>query len=105
MPELPHQRRQRYLGLGLSMYDVLVLSDDVSVATYFDGVLAAGAPAKPAANWVMGDVMAHCKVRFACVLGTFMLRSTFIGSKCIAVLAGCVPSIHPSSEASPACTC
>lgn len=63
MPELPEQRRQRYLGLGLSLYDVLVLSDDVGVANYFDGVLAAGAPAKPAANWVMGDVMAHCKVR------------------------------------------
>lgn len=62
MPELPHQRRERYLGLGLSMYDVLVLSDDVGVATYFDGVLAAGAPPKPAANWVMGDVMAYCKV-------------------------------------------
>jgi hypothetical protein len=24
-------------------------------------VVAAGAPPKPAANWVMGDVMAHCK--------------------------------------------
>lgn len=44
------------------MYDVLVLSDDVGIATYFDAVLAAGAPAKPAANWVMGDIMAHCKV-------------------------------------------
>ena len=62
MPELPHQRRERYLGLGLSMYDVLVLSDDVGAALFFDGVLEAGAPAKPAANWVMGDVMAYCKV-------------------------------------------
>ncbi|GAB4815401.1 hypothetical protein N2152v2_002447 [Parachlorella kessleri] len=61
MPELPHQRRKRYLALGLSMYDVLVLSDDVGVALFFDGVLEAGAPAKPAANWVMGDVMAYCK--------------------------------------------
>ena len=62
LPELPHQRRARYVALGLSMYDVLVLSDDVGIATYFDTVLAAGAPAKPAANWVMGDIMAHCKV-------------------------------------------
>lgn len=61
MPELPRQLRERLLGLGLSQYDVLVLSDDAEVAAYFDAVLAAGAPAKPAANWVMGDVMAHCK--------------------------------------------
>lgn len=61
MPELPQQKRERYAALGLSQYDALVLSDDVGVASYFDAVLAAGAPAKPAANWVMGDVMAHCK--------------------------------------------
>ena len=66
LPELPHQRRARYVALGLSMYDVLVLSDDVGIATYFDAVLAAGAPAKPAANWVMGDIMAHCKVGRPC---------------------------------------
>ena len=61
MAELPSQVRQRYLGLGLPLYDVLVLSDEPGAARYFDAVLAAGAPAKPAANWVMGDVMAHCK--------------------------------------------
>lgn len=61
MPELPYQRRERYLALGLTMYDVLVLSDDVSVASFFDSVLDAGAQPKPAANWVMGDIMAYCK--------------------------------------------
>lgn len=61
MPELPSALRARYAALGLSQYDVLVLADDAACAAYFDGVLAAGAPPKPAANWVMGDVMAHCK--------------------------------------------
>jgi aspartyl-tRNA(Asn)/glutamyl-tRNA(Gln) amidotransferase subunit B len=61
MPELPGQVRDRYSSLGLGQYDVLVLADDADVAAYFDAVLAAGAPPKPAANWVMGDVMAHCK--------------------------------------------
>lgn len=61
MPELPWQMRNRFASLGLSQYDVLVLADDADVAAYFDAVLAAGAPAKPAANWVMGDVMAYCK--------------------------------------------
>lgn len=61
MPELPAGKRQRYLELGLSLYDALVLSDELDVAEFYDSVLAAGAPAKPAANWVMGDIMAHCK--------------------------------------------
>ncbi|KAL4458149.1 hypothetical protein ABPG75_013014 [Micractinium tetrahymenae] len=61
MPELPAAVRQRYASLGLSQYDAVVLSDEPAVARYFDALLAAGAPAKPAANWVQGDVMAHCK--------------------------------------------
>ena len=75
MPELPAARRARYLGLGLSLYDVLVLSDDVGPAAFFDGVLAAGAPPKPAANWVMGDVMAYCKVGGRVRLGVVWARA------------------------------
>lgn len=59
MPELPSQKRARYMSLGLSEYDALVLSDDVDVASFYDEVLAAGAPVKIAANWMMGDVMAY----------------------------------------------
>lgn len=61
MPELPAAVRARYAALGLSQYDVLVLADELAVCRYFDAVLAAGAPPKPAANWVMGDVMAAAK--------------------------------------------
>ena len=61
LPELPEGKRARYQALGLSQYDALVLSDDVDVAAFFDGVLSAGAPPKPAANWVMGDLMGYCK--------------------------------------------
>lgn len=61
MPELPWEKRGRLEGLGLSAYDAAVLCDDVAVARYMDAVLAAGAPPKPAANWIMGDLMAHCK--------------------------------------------
>lgn len=62
MPELPEQKRQRYLAMGLPKADVLILADDVATSHYFDEVIAAGAPAKPAANWIMGDIMAYCKV-------------------------------------------
>jgi aspartyl-tRNA(Asn)/glutamyl-tRNA(Gln) amidotransferase subunit B len=61
MPELPAAKRARFTAAGLSEYDAAVLADDLETADYFDAVLAAGAPAKPAANWVMGDVTAHCK--------------------------------------------
>lgn len=61
LPELPSEKRARYMSLGLSQYDACVLSDDVDVATFFDGVLDAGAPVKPAANWVTNDVMGYCK--------------------------------------------
>lgn len=58
LPELPAEKRARYVaGLGLSEYDAWVLADDAETARYFDAVVAAGADAKAAANWVMGDVL------------------------------------------------
>ena len=63
MPELPSAKRERYLGLGLPMYDVLILAEDVATARLFDAVLASGVAAKTASNWIMGDVMAYCNVR------------------------------------------
>lgn len=62
LPELPAQKRSRYESqLGLSAYDARVLTDDKSVADYFERAIAAGAPAKQAANWVMGDITAYLK--------------------------------------------
>jgi len=62
MPDLPADFRRKYRQLGLPAADVLVLADELPTAQYFDSVLAAGAAAKPAANWIMGDIMAFCKV-------------------------------------------
>jgi aspartyl-tRNA(Asn)/glutamyl-tRNA(Gln) amidotransferase subunit B len=60
LPELPHQKRKRYeQELGLSAYDVRVLTDDRARAEYFETTVAAGAPAKQAANWIMGDIGAY----------------------------------------------
>ena len=61
MPELPASKRARYVSMGLSAYDASVLSDEVDVSKFYDEVVSAGASAKLAANWVMGDVMASCK--------------------------------------------
>ncbi len=60
LPELPYQKRQRYESeLGLSPYDARVLTDDRGKAEYFEATVAAGAPAKQAANWIMGDISAY----------------------------------------------
>jgi aspartyl-tRNA(Asn)/glutamyl-tRNA(Gln) amidotransferase subunit B len=59
MPELPDAMRQRMIAAyGLSEYDAMILTQSKSMAVYFEAVVAkAGtAQAKPAANWLMGDV-------------------------------------------------
>ncbi len=62
MAELPAEKRARYSSLGLPLADVLILADELATADFFDATLAAGADAKQAANWIMGDIMAACKV-------------------------------------------
>ncbi|MBD2081806.1 Asp-tRNA(Asn)/Glu-tRNA(Gln) amidotransferase subunit GatB [Leptolyngbya sp. FACHB-17] len=60
LPELPYQKRHRYEEeLGLSAYDARVLTDDRSVAEYFEATIVAKANPKLAANWIMGDISAY----------------------------------------------
>ncbi len=60
LPELPADKRNRYVrDLGLSAYDARVLSDERSMADYFDEVVSFGAEAKAASNWITGDIAAH----------------------------------------------
>jgi aspartyl-tRNA(Asn)/glutamyl-tRNA(Gln) amidotransferase subunit B len=57
MPELPARRRTRFIeAYVLPAYDVTELTRTREVADYFEALVAAGAPAKPASNWVMGEV-------------------------------------------------
>jgi aspartyl-tRNA(Asn)/glutamyl-tRNA(Gln) amidotransferase subunit B len=60
LPELPAEKRHRYESeLGLSAYDTRVLTEDRTVADYFESVIAAGANAKAAANWITQDIAAY----------------------------------------------
>jgi aspartyl-tRNA(Asn)/glutamyl-tRNA(Gln) amidotransferase subunit B len=60
LPELPEDRYARYLGpSGLSAQDASVLVAEQEVAAYFDATVAAGAPPKRAANWVINEVLAR----------------------------------------------
>jgi aspartyl-tRNA(Asn)/glutamyl-tRNA(Gln) amidotransferase subunit B len=59
-PELPEDRFARYTSAeGLSPQDAGVLVADRETAAYFDAVVAAGAPSKRAANWVINEVLAR----------------------------------------------
>jgi aspartyl-tRNA(Asn)/glutamyl-tRNA(Gln) amidotransferase subunit B len=62
LPELPLAKRERYINeLGLPEYDAGVLTADKSVAAYFEAVVAEGADAKTASNWVMTDLLGYLK--------------------------------------------
>jgi aspartyl-tRNA(Asn)/glutamyl-tRNA(Gln) amidotransferase subunit B len=60
LPELPAQKRHRYEeDLELSAYDARVLTDDRTVAEYFEAAVSAGANPKLAANWITQDISAY----------------------------------------------
>lgn len=62
LPELAREKRERYVrDFGLPEYDAQVLTADRATALYFEEVIAAGAPAKKASNWVMVEMLAIVK--------------------------------------------
>lgn len=61
LPELPDAKRQRFMKeFGLSQYDAGVLTDSRALADYYEQVVQQLSiqQAKPAANWVMGELAA-----------------------------------------------
>ena len=62
LPELPAAKRNRYSAeLGLSIYDSRVLTDESSMAKYFEKVVNEGGAPKSSANWITGDIAAFIK--------------------------------------------
>jgi aspartyl-tRNA(Asn)/glutamyl-tRNA(Gln) amidotransferase subunit B len=55
LPELPDQKKARYIASGLSAYDASVLVAEREAAEYFEAMLAHGADAKGAANWLNNE--------------------------------------------------
>jgi aspartyl-tRNA(Asn)/glutamyl-tRNA(Gln) amidotransferase subunit B len=55
LPELPDQKKARFIRLGLSAYDASVLVAEKETADYFDEMLRAGAEPKAAANWLINE--------------------------------------------------
>ncbi|WP_078408379.1 Asp-tRNA(Asn)/Glu-tRNA(Gln) amidotransferase subunit GatB [Priestia abyssalis] len=60
IPELPDARQKRYLeDFGLPSYDAKVLTVTKEMADFFEATVSAGADAKLASNWLMGEVSAY----------------------------------------------
>ncbi|TMD17549.1 MAG: Asp-tRNA(Asn)/Glu-tRNA(Gln) amidotransferase subunit GatB [Chloroflexi bacterium] len=56
LPELPAARRQRFVtAYGLTAYDASLLTSSKPMAGFFEETVRLGAPAKAAANWILGD--------------------------------------------------
>jgi aspartyl-tRNA(Asn)/glutamyl-tRNA(Gln) amidotransferase subunit B len=59
MPELPEAKCARFISqYGLPKYDARLLTQDGATSAYFETVTKAGADAKLAANWTIGEVTA-----------------------------------------------
>jgi len=57
MPELPDVRRLRFVEqYALPEYDAAQLTQARGLADYFEATVRAGAPPKPASNWIMGEL-------------------------------------------------
>jgi len=57
MPELPDAMRERFVrDFSLSAYDAAAMTQSKAMAGYFEAATASGAQAKPAVNWLMGDM-------------------------------------------------
>jgi aspartyl-tRNA(Asn)/glutamyl-tRNA(Gln) amidotransferase subunit B len=57
LPQLPDAKAATFVDeLGLGADDAALLAEDRAVAAYFEQVVAAGADARAAANWVTGEI-------------------------------------------------
>lgn len=60
IPEMPDLRRKRYTQVyGLPEYDAMVLTLNKDMSDFFNETVEAGADAKQASNWLMGEVSAY----------------------------------------------
>ncbi|AWN23521.1 Asp-tRNA(Asn)/Glu-tRNA(Gln) amidotransferase GatCAB subunit B [Deinococcus irradiatisoli] len=63
MPELPVQKRERYLASGIRAADAEALSVDVPLSRFLDEALKSGADAQKLTNWLLTDVAGYLAAR------------------------------------------
>lgn len=71
LPELPNARLKRYMSkIGLPRFDAGLLVENIDRAALFEQALALGAPPKPLANWLNGDIARLLGERGVTLAGT-----------------------------------
>lgn len=57
IPELPSAKRERFMrDYGIGEYEAGLISQSRYMASFYEASIACGAPAKTAANWLLGDI-------------------------------------------------
>lgn len=93
-PELPAQKRARYVGLGTDAHTAELLADDPALGGLFDSAVAAGADAKQAGIWITQEVVAYLRREDK------TLTETSLSAEHVAELATMVAAGDLSSTAS-----
>lgn len=71
IPELPHIKRERYVKeYMLPEYDASQLTEERSVAEFFEETIRCGASPKAASNWIMGDIFRIMKEKYVDIYET-----------------------------------
>ena len=77
MPELPNQRRKRYVSYGLSEYDANVLVEQQDIALFYDKAVELKADPKTANNFLMKEIAAYLKEEKLTVEETKLTAESF----------------------------
>ncbi len=93
-PELPAQKRARYVGLGTDTHTAELLADDPALGGLFDEAVGAGADAKQAGIWLTQEVVAYLRREEK------TLSATALSAEHVAELATMVAAGDLSSTAS-----
>ncbi|MBI3543896.1 MAG: Asp-tRNA(Asn)/Glu-tRNA(Gln) amidotransferase subunit GatB [Deltaproteobacteria bacterium] len=57
LPELPDQKRDRFVGLGIPAYDAAVITSSKRLAQFCEDAVAHCGEARAVANWVTGEML------------------------------------------------
>ncbi len=79
IPELPNQRRKRYVSYGLSSYDADVLVAQQDIALFYDKAVELKADPKIADNFLMKEITAYLKEEKLTVEETKLTPESFAG--------------------------